>query len=273
MREPKIVITGTGRAGTTLLVQVLDELGLDTGLAEGKLSPYGPSVRAGLESRVDDPDAPTVVKDMTLGFRIREILESGTVHIAHVILPDRALDVAAASRVRAAGYGRLPFRRGALTGTLRATEQKQILVAMKAEILAVLDEFAIPYTVLAFPRFASDATYTHAALRPILPDATVEDVERALQRCVRPEMIHEAPLTRRERVRTRATTIWMVLYRYPVARVRARLNPEKQKAKMRASVAEANRREARLAEAERRAGRMPGAPPPSPGVDGSATPP
>ena len=29
--EPKIVITGTGRAGTTLLVSVLTHLGLDTG--------------------------------------------------------------------------------------------------------------------------------------------------------------------------------------------------------------------------------------------------
>ena len=36
-----------------------------------------PGVRAGLECRVDDPDAPTVVKDMTLGFRMRQILEAG----------------------------------------------------------------------------------------------------------------------------------------------------------------------------------------------------
>jgi len=32
MAEPKIVITGTGRAGTTVLVRILDALGLDTGL-------------------------------------------------------------------------------------------------------------------------------------------------------------------------------------------------------------------------------------------------
>jgi hypothetical protein len=245
--DPKIVITGTGRAGTTLLVEVLDELGLDTGLAEGKLSPYGPSVRAGFESRVDDPDAPTVVKDMTLGFRIREVLEGGDIQIRHVIIPDRALDVAAASRIRAAGYGRLPFRRGALTGTMRATEQRQILETMRAEILTVLDDLGIPYTVLEFPRFATDAAYTHAALAPILPDATVEDVQAALDACVRLDMIHEAPLSRREVWKTRLTTIWMVVYRLPVARVRGRIDPEGQKAKMRASVAASNRREAELA--------------------------
>jgi hypothetical protein len=270
--EPKILITGTGRAGTTLLVQVLDELGLDTGLTEGKLSPYGPSVRAGLESRIDDPDAPTVVKDMTLGFRIREVLEGGDIPIRFVILPDRRLEVAAASRIRAAGYGRLPFRRGALTGTMRATEQQRILETMRAEILSVLEEHGIPYTMLEFPRFATDAEYTYAALAPVLPDASVDDVRVALERCVRPEMIHEAPLSRKERSRTRATTAWMVLYRIPIARVRARINPERQKAKMRASVAESNRREAALTEAERQAGRLPkGVRAPS-DVDGPSSP-
>ena len=257
MAEPKIVITGTGRAGTTLLVQILDELGLDTGLAEGKLSAYGPTARAGFESRIDDPDAPTVVKDMTLGFRFREVLDHCDVAIGHVLLPDRRLDIAAASRVRAAGYGSRPFRRGALTGTLRATEQEEVLAGMRAEIVAVLEERGIPHTFIDFPRFATDATYTHDRLRPVVPDASLADVERALRQTVRPDMIHEQPLSWIERCRVRAVTTWMVVYRYPVARMRARINPERQRAKMRASVAATKQREERLAEAERLAGRLP----------------
>jgi len=257
--EPKIVITGTGRAGTTLLVQILDDLGLDTGLREGKLSPYGLNVRAGLESRADDPESPTVVKDMTLGFRMRELLEGSTLDIAHVILPDRRLDVAAASRIRVANYGKRPFGRGSLTGTMRATEQIRVLRAMRTEILSALEDFTIPYTVLEFPRFAADAAYTHAALAPILGGATVEDVQRALDHCVRPEMIHEDPLSRRERWRTRLTTGWMVLYRYPVARIKGMINPERQQAKLKASVAEARRKEAEQAAAAS-AERPPGTP-------------
>ncbi|MGQ0830571.1 MAG: hypothetical protein ACT4OV_02730 [Microthrixaceae bacterium] len=268
-REPvhreagKIVITGTGRAGTTLLVQILDELGLDTGLAEGKTTPYGPMTRAGLEARVDDPEAPRVVKDMTLGFRIREILSEGAVRIDHVILPDRRLDVAAASRIRAARYGRRPFGRGALTGTIKATEQIRVLETMRHEIVSALDDFGIPYTVLQFPRFASDATYALEALTPILPGVSLAEMEQALARCVRPELIHEAPLTWSERWRTRAITAWMVLYRYPVARLRGMINPADQEARLRASVAAARQREAELIEAERNAGRMPGATGPS----------
>jgi hypothetical protein len=254
---PKVVITGTGRAGTTLLVRVLTELGLDTGLDDGRLTPYGPSVRAGLECRVDDPDAPTVVKDMTLGFRMRAILERGEVPIAHVIIPTRRLDIAAASRIRAAGYGRLPFKRGALTGTLRPAEQEQVLVAMRDEILGALADHDIPWTELEFPRFATDAAYLHAALGFLAPAASLEDVRVALDRVVDPDMIHEQPLTRREVWRARRVTAWMLLVRYPIARLRRRMNPEAAQARLRASVAEAQRREALDAERDDRWRRAP----------------
>ena len=40
-------------------------------------------------------------------FRMREVLEAGDVEIEHAIIPTRRLDIAAASRIRAAEYGRL----------------------------------------------------------------------------------------------------------------------------------------------------------------------
>lgn len=252
MREGKVVITGTGRAGTTLLVQVLDELGLDTGLAAGKLTPYGHSVRAGFECRVDDPDAPTIVKDMTLGFRMRAVLEGGGVQIDHVIIPTRRLDIAAASRIRAASYGRLPFKRGALTGTFHATAQKKILVRMRTEIVEALNDFGIPFTELEFPKFAIDAAYTHQSLGFLVPGASQADFQHALERVVRPDLIHEEPLTRRERWRTRATTLWMAAVRYPVARVRRWIDPEGSRERLRASVAAAQKREAQAAGLEQR---------------------
>lgn len=244
MTEPKIVITGTGRAGTTLLVQILNELGLDTGLNEGKLTPYGPDVRAGLECRVDDPDGPTVVKDMTLGFRVRLILKGGEVSIRHVIIPHRQLDIAAASRIRAAGYGRLPFRRGALTGTLRASEQQEILARMQADILDALTEFDIPFTMIEFPRFATDAAYAHETLGFLAPEASVDDFRGALERCVQSDLIHQVSLTRGEVWRTSVTSAWMKLVKFPIARVRNRLNPEAAQARLRASVAAARQRDA-----------------------------
>jgi hypothetical protein len=249
--ESKIVITGTGRAGTTVLVRILDALGLDTGLDSGKLKPYMPGVRAGLECRVDDPDAPTIVKDMTLGFRMRQILEEGEVSIAHVLIPTRRLDIAVASRVRAADYGRRPFRRGALTGTLHATEQEQVLVRMQDEIVDALTEFDVPYTMLEFPRFATDAAYAHEKLAVVAPGASADDIRSALDRCVRPEMIHEAPLSRKEQWRMRVTAAWMRFVRYPVANIRRRINPEASEARLRAAYVASRQRDAALAERER----------------------
>lgn len=251
MAEQKIVITGTGRAGTTVLVRILDALGLDTGIDSGKLLPYMPGVRAGLECRIDDPDAPTVVKDMTLGFRMREILESGDVPIAHVLVPTRRLDIAVASRVRAADYGRRPFRRGALTGTLHATEQEQVLVRLRDAIIDALNEYDVPYTTLEFPRFATDAAYAHEKLSAVVPEASVSDVQSALDSCVRPELIHETPLSSKERWRMHLISGWMRLVRYPVANIRRRINPEASEARLRASYAAARQRDAEIAEAER----------------------
>ena len=100
MPEPKIVITGTGRAGTTLLVSVLTRLGLDTGEATGTLSNVDARTHGGLEVLLDAPDAPYIVKDTTLPFRLAPLLDAGTVAVEHVIVPIRSLDLAAASRLR-----------------------------------------------------------------------------------------------------------------------------------------------------------------------------
>src|SRR4051794_1476497 len=114
MPEPKIVIAGTGRAGTTLLVQVLADLGFDVGV---KVNSYiDPVSRAGLEGNIRSPKAPRVVKAPGLSIELDGLIAAGTVAVEHLIIPVRDLDVAAASRVRAAGYGRDMGARGGMIG-------------------------------------------------------------------------------------------------------------------------------------------------------------
>jgi hypothetical protein len=121
-----------------------------------------------------------------------------------------------------------------------------VLARIQADVFAALEEFGIPYTVLEFPRFATDAAYTHDALAPIVPDASIDDMRQALERVVRPEMIHESPLSRRERLRTWRSTVWMTLVRFPVAAIRRRLDPEGTEERLRAGVAAARQRDAAL---------------------------
>ena len=60
----KVIITGTGRAGTTFLVRLLTELGLDTGYTRRNWSrDYFTHCDAGLEHDLAGPDAPYIVKN------------------------------------------------------------------------------------------------------------------------------------------------------------------------------------------------------------------
>lgn len=217
MTEPKIVITGTGRAGTTLLVAILTDLGMDTG--------YKPGIEAdtssgGLERNIERPGSPRVVKSPGLSTRLRGLLEAGTVEIEHVIIPVRDLDVAAASRVRVAEYGRRLGVRGGYTGTRSAKRQRAVLATMLYELVAVIAEYDLPHTFLAFPRFTHDWKYTHAKLGFLVPDRTADDFRAVVEARYRPEKIREEPLSRAERVRA-AVLAPVIAGRRAVAKLRA----------------------------------------------------
>jgi hypothetical protein len=209
--EPKVVITGTGRAGTTLLVTVLTRLGLDTGEASGKLSGVDARTHGGLESLLDAPDAPYIVKDTTLPFRLGQLLEAGTVSVSHVIIPIRSLDLAAASRVRGSDYGRNIFARGGLWGTVDPVKQRDALAAMLYELMFTIARFELPHTLLEFPRFTTDWQYTHRALSFLAPDRTAEEFRDALAAVVQPDLIHEEPLRARERLLARKRAVELKL--------------------------------------------------------------
>jgi hypothetical protein len=205
--EPKIVITGTGRAGTTLLVNVLTRLGLDTGEGSPNVSGVDTRTHGGLESRLDAPDAPHIVKDTTLPFRLGKLLETGTVSVSHVIVPIRNLDLAAASRVRASNYGRNIFARGGLWGTVDPVKQRDALASMLYELMYTIAKFELPHTLLEFPRFTTDWQYTYRALSFLAPQQTPEAFRDALAAVVQTDLIHEEPLRTRERLRARRRAV------------------------------------------------------------------
>ena len=96
----KVFISGTGRAGTTLLVQLLTELGLDTGFDRSSLDEsYFSSARAGLEWDLSDRNGPRFQKSPFLCDRLGEIVSRGD-KIDLLIVPVRAISDAAKSRLK-----------------------------------------------------------------------------------------------------------------------------------------------------------------------------
>jgi len=214
----KIVIAGTGRAGTTVLVQVLTELGLDTGYAS--TAAIDPRVNAGLERSLVGVDAPWIVKSPQLSSTLGAVLDAGQARVDHVIIPIRDLDVAAASRVRNTKYGSDLHTWGGLLGTNRATRQRDALNQMLADLLFTIARHELPHTLLMFPRFTSDWEYTHRQLSFLAPEVPAARWREALERCVEPDLIHEQPLSPGERRLTVLGTVYNRGIARPVRGVR-----------------------------------------------------
>jgi hypothetical protein len=219
--EGKIVIAGTGRAGTTLLIDVLTQLGLDTGFRAG--AAIDTRARAGLERSIFAADAPRIVKNPGLSTKLRAILSHGEIAIDHVIVPMRDLDVAVASRVRVSDYGRDHGVRGGMVGGKRPRSQRTYLAELFYELMWTLVEFDVPHTLLAFPRFATDATYTYEKLAWLLTGSAIgeADLERVLAARTDASVINEAPLSEAELRKARLGTAYATTVALPFAKVRS----------------------------------------------------
>jgi hypothetical protein len=99
----KVIITGTGRAGTTLLVRILTRLGLDTQFSEAQLAAVKTEIgRAGLDRSIKRRTAaqlPEIVKAPHLAEVLATALKEGWVTVDHAIVPVRRLSEAAGSRI------------------------------------------------------------------------------------------------------------------------------------------------------------------------------
>src|SRR5687768_14392550 len=91
-----VVITGTGRAGTTFLIHLLTCLGLDTGYDASTIELPLLS-RSGMELDVRAPTAPYIVKSPHICDLVEDLL-AASIRIEHAIIPVRNFDAAAESR-------------------------------------------------------------------------------------------------------------------------------------------------------------------------------
>ena len=101
----KILITGTGRSGTSALMQVLSELGLPTGYANSR-DGYFTDRGAGQETVIpmnatadQVAQLPRIIKDPRLIFTLQDLLEREVISPIHVFICHRDVMSASTSRV------------------------------------------------------------------------------------------------------------------------------------------------------------------------------
>ncbi len=205
-----ILIGGTGRAGTTLLVQWFTALGFDTGYdLDQAMSSTDPISHGGLEhslARTLEAGArlPYVAKSPWFGRKLRGYLDRDELRVKAAIVPMRDLEEAAESRRRvssaAAEAGLDPERHpGGMVGASRpgsgGGKQERQLARLFYDLVAALVAHDVPIYFLRFPDFARGRQDLFAALEPLLTShgVTAEEARAALGRVVRPELIHEFP--------------------------------------------------------------------------------
>jgi hypothetical protein len=184
-----LLIAGTGRAGTSLLVRILHACGLDTEISRrGGAVFWDDHANAGIENiPIVGDDHPYVVKSPFSYQFIRELLARADIKLDGVLIPVRDLDEAVASRIILElrhryeyllefasqveetwrDWGTVP---GGVTYSLEPLDQARILAHSLHRIIEPLVDAEIPIHFLKFPKFTQDIEYLHRRLIPVLPD-------------------------------------------------------------------------------------------------------
>jgi|SRR5450432_1151459 len=202
-----VVITGTGRSGTTFLVELLTLLGLETGFSTADIvSKKLKIARAGLEYDLRGENCPFIVKSPFFCDFAEEILHRDDIVIKHVFIPIRDLNAAAESRryVLKTNVLNLPFlsrlkfmmRPGKFAGGLWHTSsskpgrQEEILLRQIYKLVLAISNTTSPVTFMRYPRMLKDCRYLFKKLEPILTGITFESFHAAFSETVRPELVH-----------------------------------------------------------------------------------
>jgi hypothetical protein len=193
-----IIITGTGRAGTTLLVQLLTVLGLDTGFSD-VTADVDPNCNAGMEWDLRNPNAPYIVKSPWMCDYLDDLLDQGEVTIDHAIIPVRDLYQAAESRREVTRRNAAVDAPGGLWHTNSPDEQEMILLEQLYKIIHTIAKRDIPLTLLHFPRLINDPEYLFRKLKFLFETIDYSLFVSQFQTVVRPELAHDF---RREATRT-----------------------------------------------------------------------
>lgn len=202
-----VIITGTGRSGTTFLVELLTNLGLETGFSIDEIaSKKSRQARAGLEYDVRQDDCPFIVKNPKFCDYAEEVIRRDDIVIEHIFVPVRDLHAAAESRrhVVKIRLSDMPFLKrlkhrvwprkfdGGLwsTDSVRPGSQEKILQEKIYKLILATSNTVLPITFMRYPKITKDCPYLFEKLKPVLGDISYEYFCSAFSKTVRPELVN-----------------------------------------------------------------------------------
>lgn len=198
-----VVISGTGRSGTSFLVELLTHLGLDTGYRVETLEQRKSKLaRAGLEHDIRDSDAPYIVKNPSFCNYAEEVFSREDIVVEHVFVPMRDLKAAAESRRFVTNqavasmslikkfhfYLHPKHVSGGLTSD--ADQQEQKLLNQIYQLSLAISCTCIPVTLMRYPLIVQDSSYLYSKLEPILGEISFGEFQDAFSSVARQDLVH-----------------------------------------------------------------------------------
>ncbi|MGA3113216.1 MAG: hypothetical protein ABSF90_02150 [Syntrophobacteraceae bacterium] len=195
MPRHHVIISGTGRAGTTFLVQLLTALKLDTGF-ENPASGISPESNAGMELDIRQANAPYIIKSPWLCDHLDEAIRGNPIIIDHAIVPIRDLYSAAESRRAVSKKSALSSRPdddvpGGLWHTKVPEKQESVLTRQLYNLFFVIAKHDIPVTLLHFPRLVNEPEYLYKKIAFLLPNIGYDVFLQYFREVGKPELVHD----------------------------------------------------------------------------------
>jgi hypothetical protein len=184
-----LMIAGTGRAGTTFLVQYLHGCGLETHLTTHPKATTYEQANAGLEDvPIKGRRMPYVIKTPWLFEFVDRFLSRKDIAVDVAVLPMRDLVEVASSRVtlelreryaklrnpdvmeectKWETWGKTP---GGMVYSLNPIDQARILAVGFHQVIHAFVKRGVPILFLDFPRMINDGDYLFQQLKPYLGD-------------------------------------------------------------------------------------------------------
>ena len=159
----KILITGTGRCGTTFLIKLFSFLDFDTGYNRNNynLSIYS-NCNSGMEKNYKDNY--NVLKNPTFIMNIENIVKDPSIKIKNVIIPIRDLKISAKSRVK---HGK---KEGGLWNATDELSQIEFYKDILTNYIVISTKYDINTIFLDFDKMINDKTYLFNKLKTFLDE-------------------------------------------------------------------------------------------------------
>jgi len=162
----KILITGTGRCGTTFLIKIFSFLEFDTGFTRKNYHIYiSKNCNAGMERNYNEKYK--ILKNPRYIMNMEHIANDPKIKIKYVIIPIRKLEDAAMSRVKN------KYSNGGLWKSKNYEEQIYFYNNILANYNYIMVKYDINTIFLDFEKIITDPNYLFQKLEPILIEKNI----------------------------------------------------------------------------------------------------